>query len=722
MRRSRSSTFPADYLLKASRSFLLLLIISTFCRFCLSQNRQNAQAKDVENGAWMDLLRHDAYQNTKKENIERPSSVSDGGTIDGYRRVLDEAVRNESVWADFKLRPAYYDVLPIPEDLWLCTFYLVFSQKLAGAAGRRAAVAARAAVAQRGRADSDAVMIGGDELPVPPLYASGGFDPETDGKFLCGCGAPGVGAGPNLYLQEHEEATAAIVGDKIPPPVANMATRSSRSDMTTWTVHHPQNVSSSALLRRMPIRGARLFGLARKYVRDLESPIDRKPPSKCGERRSIDGRHGRVYAIEGAYFRYLKDLIDFSLLFKDMTNWHVAEIGVGFGGMAHAILHTWALASYTLVDLPEGERLAAKYLKEVLRKPSSKGKDADIFLWNAEVRKNATDTSSKHSARTASSRSAAFGPPAIFDLCFSHYAFSELSIHIASYYSHAILRRCKRIVIAWNLVTLQSAPTKLTRRELSYRWLMSKVDIYSGFNDAAQTMLLPWARMMARNMLAREAEVHSNSASPRASQACLPLEHVRHAYFLSNPARLYPRGARLNATRAFPRNSAVQTMVWGLPKWQPRGTNAGRGSDAHCRIIDPFRGKWKTRREEKELNQSSSVVESSAGGGTSSSEVLAGGSTSTPHSDGALVDIQQESIGDPEDFQLSGRSDAEVFFGLFPDLPWTFSDITTCTRIVFFSTDPVDALRAREWGRLRRAAWREMSKHDVPPEFLAKMV
>jgi putative sugar O-methyltransferase len=149
--------------------------------------------------------------------------------------------------------------------------------------------------------------------------------------------------------------------------------------------------------------------------------------SELAKQDSIGGPHvddfgPPVFTLSPTLLRYWKCVSDVSWLFGDLDGKRVLEIGVGYGGLAHAMFNRWGgIASYTLVDMPPVEQLANKVLKLV--RPSDSDK---IILWNTAQEPTNANTSG------------------YYDLCISNYAFSDLTEKTADNthgYSLALQRR-----------------------------------------------------------------------------------------------------------------------------------------------------------------------------------------------------------------------------------------------------------------------------------------
>lgn len=136
--------------------------------------------------------------------------------------------------------------------------------------------------------------------------------------------------------------------------------------------------------------------------------------------------HPPTYSYKGigiispTILRYSKVSLDIKLLFGDISQFSIAEIGVGFGGQAAVLNKLMNANNFTFYDLPEVLRLATKFLRE-----------ADI-----EISPKESD------GRTPSSGK--------FDLVISNYAFSELSGSLQQSYLENVILRSERGYITWN--------------------------------------------------------------------------------------------------------------------------------------------------------------------------------------------------------------------------------------------------------------------------------
>ena len=68
--------------------------------------------------------------------------------------------------------------------------------------------------------------------------------------------------------------------------------------------------------------------------------------------------------------RYAKVALDIQVLFGDVSSFHIAEIGIGYGGQYHAISIVGHPESYRIYDLKDVNRLALKYSQKCVSAPS----------------------------------------------------------------------------------------------------------------------------------------------------------------------------------------------------------------------------------------------------------------------------------------------------------------------------------------------------------------
>jgi putative sugar O-methyltransferase len=127
-------------------------------------------------------------------------------------------------------------------------------------------------------------------------------------------------------------------------------------------------------------------------------------------------------------WRYIKVLSDLQLLFGSLNGWHIAEIGVGYGGQCKVLNDAHDVASYTLYDLEPVVSLATKYASE-------SGSAVVNKLRPADFRRLGDD------------------PPVTFDLVISNWALSECATEVQDRYIEHVLRRSRHGYITYNQIS-----------------------------------------------------------------------------------------------------------------------------------------------------------------------------------------------------------------------------------------------------------------------------
>lgn len=131
-------------------------------------------------------------------------------------------------------------------------------------------------------------------------------------------------------------------------------------------------------------------------------------------------RYKKIGRTSPTTLRYLKVLVDLIELFGPLDNKVISEIGVGFGGQAHAIAVNQNIQKYLLFDLPPVLELNKKFLGAI--------GNIDKFEFI--------------DGRNPSER--------ISDLVISNYAFSELIRDVQLMYLERVIPNAKMGYITWN--------------------------------------------------------------------------------------------------------------------------------------------------------------------------------------------------------------------------------------------------------------------------------
>ena len=139
-------------------------------------------------------------------------------------------------------------------------------------------------------------------------------------------------------------------------------------------------------------------------------------------------------------WRYIKVVSDLQLLFDSLDGWHVAEIGVGYGGQCRVLSEAHAFASYTFYDLEPVVDLAAKYV-------------------------TSTRPALAEKLRLANFRKLGEDAPVNFDLVISNWALSECVKETQLRYIEHVLRRSRHGYITYNQISHLRGVESFRKRE-----------------------------------------------------------------------------------------------------------------------------------------------------------------------------------------------------------------------------------------------------------------
>lgn len=120
--------------------------------------------------------------------------------------------------------------------------------------------------------------------------------------------------------------------------------------------------------------------------------------------------------------RYTKVMHELELMFGSLSDKHIIEIGVGYGGQCKIINDCFKPASYTLVDLPEVIALSERYLR-----------DSEYNNVHYYTQENLPDRK--------------------YDLVISNYAFSECERSIQMGYVNDVLKKSENGYITFNTIS-----------------------------------------------------------------------------------------------------------------------------------------------------------------------------------------------------------------------------------------------------------------------------
>jgi putative sugar O-methyltransferase len=126
--------------------------------------------------------------------------------------------------------------------------------------------------------------------------------------------------------------------------------------------------------------------------------------------------------ISPTQIRYAKVLQDLEILFGDLHQLQIAEIGAGYGGQAAHILNRWKVSKYSIFDLKWPGMLTEKYFQKL--------KIAPVCVPTI----------------------AALPSDSSFDLVISNYAFSELFREIQDSYLSNVILNSKRGYLIYNQI------------------------------------------------------------------------------------------------------------------------------------------------------------------------------------------------------------------------------------------------------------------------------
>jgi putative sugar O-methyltransferase len=127
-------------------------------------------------------------------------------------------------------------------------------------------------------------------------------------------------------------------------------------------------------------------------------------------------------------WRYVKVVSDLQMLFRSLDGWHVAEIGVGYGGQCKILSDVYDVASYTMYDLEPVIGLAQKYQRRLQSRAADKVVAGDF-------------------------RRLGDGEPGRYDLVISNWALSECTRGIQDLYIEHVLRRSMHGYITYNQIS-----------------------------------------------------------------------------------------------------------------------------------------------------------------------------------------------------------------------------------------------------------------------------
>ena len=175
-----------------------------------------------------------------------------------------------------------------------------------------------------------------------------------------------------------------------------------------------------------PTQGAEYRDIVLHQTPDLLVYLDKfKENDKYGDPKTSEYQEGMM---SPTTWRYIKVLSDLQVLFGDLADWDIVEIGAGYGGQCKIINDVYDIGSYTIYDLGPVSELIRKYLVET-------GTEALCEISTPDFRRM-----DRADART-------------YDLAISNWAWSECTKQMQDLYIEHILRRSKRGYVTFNQIS-----------------------------------------------------------------------------------------------------------------------------------------------------------------------------------------------------------------------------------------------------------------------------
>jgi putative sugar O-methyltransferase len=142
-----------------------------------------------------------------------------------------------------------------------------------------------------------------------------------------------------------------------------------------------------------------------------------------------------IGAISPSTLRYIKVLSDLIRYFKDLSQFKIAEIGVGYGGQCKIIQDYFTIQQYTLIDLPIILKLAEKYL-------------------------------TKFSLPVGEFKTMEELPGQEYDLVISNYAFTEIDSSIQEIYVQKVIQHSQHGYMTCNFISESHGIKSLSKMKL----------------------------------------------------------------------------------------------------------------------------------------------------------------------------------------------------------------------------------------------------------------
>jgi len=149
--------------------------------------------------------------------------------------------------------------------------------------------------------------------------------------------------------------------------------------------------------------------------------------------------------------RYCKVLCDLKILFGNLNDFRIVEIGCGYGGQCKIIKEYFKIKEYTLIDLPDTNMLINKYLSK------NSVENFNITTLDDYIGQNNSEKE--------------------FDLVISNYAISEIREDIQMKYFEHIIKKSKRGYLTLNFIGHIFGINTLSK-EKTFNLLREKFDVF----------------------------------------------------------------------------------------------------------------------------------------------------------------------------------------------------------------------------------------------------
>lgn len=118
------------------------------------------------------------------------------------------------------------------------------------------------------------------------------------------------------------------------------------------------------------------------YTKLSQKEINFVRADYCSPQRFTYPKLGRISPTSLRYIKISRDIVR---LFGPTSNFHITEIGIGYGGQAASLYESSGFESYEFVDLPQVKNLGVKYLEKFYPAAASKissNQEIDLLISN----------------------------------------------------------------------------------------------------------------------------------------------------------------------------------------------------------------------------------------------------------------------------------------------------------------------------------------------------